>query len=104
MPAPYRRPLLAVSRAQTRASCEAEGLTWWDDPMNEDPAHARVRARRALGLPVLSVVASDDLDLEPDPPRERVVTRRESLLTNVQRVVEPDLQRSGSQRRGNTLR
>lgn len=44
----YRRPLLGVSREQTRASCVAEGLTWWDDPMNEDPAFTRVRARRAL--------------------------------------------------------
>jgi tRNA(Ile)-lysidine synthase len=44
----YRRPLLDVTREQTRASCAAEGLTWWDDPMNEDPAFTRVRARRAL--------------------------------------------------------
>jgi tRNA(Ile)-lysidine synthase len=44
----FRRPLLAVSRDQTRASCAAEALTWWDDPMNEDPAFTRVRARRAL--------------------------------------------------------
>ncbi len=45
---PYRRPLLAVTREQTRAACTAEGLAWWEDPMNEDPAFARVRARRAL--------------------------------------------------------
>ncbi len=44
----YHRPLLGVTREQTRAACTAEGLTWWDDPMNEDPAFARVRARRAL--------------------------------------------------------
>ena len=44
----FRRPLLAVTRAQTRSSCAAEGLTWWDDPMNDDPAFTRVRARRAL--------------------------------------------------------
>ncbi|PKW26483.1 tRNA lysidine(34) synthetase TilS [Phycicoccus duodecadis] len=44
----YRRPLLGVTREQTRAACTAEGLSWWDDPMNEDPAFARVRARRAL--------------------------------------------------------
>jgi tRNA(Ile)-lysidine synthase len=44
----FRRPLLGVTREQTRASCEAEGLTWWDDPMNEDTAYLRVRARRAL--------------------------------------------------------
>ncbi|MGL5819857.1 MAG: tRNA lysidine(34) synthetase TilS [Phycicoccus sp.] len=44
----YRRPLLQVTRAQTRAACAAAGLTPWDDPMNTDPAYARVRARRAL--------------------------------------------------------
>ncbi|MGO4343240.1 tRNA lysidine(34) synthetase TilS [Pedococcus sp. 2YAF34] len=42
------RPLLGVTREQTRASCRAEGLQWWEDPMNEDPAYTRVRARRAL--------------------------------------------------------
>jgi tRNA(Ile)-lysidine synthase len=44
----FRRPLLGVTREQTRSSCAAEGLHWWDDPMNEDPAFTRVRARRAL--------------------------------------------------------
>ncbi len=44
----YRRPLLELGRDRTRAACEAEGLSWWDDPMNEDPAFARVRARRAV--------------------------------------------------------
>lgn len=43
-----RRPLLGIGRAQTRAFCEAAGLPWWDDPMNEDPAFTRVRARRAI--------------------------------------------------------
>lgn len=44
----FRRPLLSISRAQCRASAAAQGLTWWDDPMNEDPTFARVRARRAV--------------------------------------------------------
>lgn len=44
----YRRPLLGISRAQTEAACLAEDLAWWDDPMNDDPAFTRVRARRAL--------------------------------------------------------
>ncbi len=44
----YRRPLLGTTREQTRAACAAEGITWWDDPMNEDEAVTRVRARRAL--------------------------------------------------------
>ncbi len=42
------RPLLGVTREQTRASCEAQGLPVWDDPMNEDPEFARVRVRRLL--------------------------------------------------------
>ena len=44
----FRRPLLGVTREQTRASCAAEELAWWDDPMNDDPTFTRVRARRAL--------------------------------------------------------
>lgn len=43
------RPFLAdISRRQTRAACEAQGLSWWDDPHNEDPRFTRVRVRRAL--------------------------------------------------------
>jgi len=42
---PYRRPLLGVSREETRAACAAEGLVPWEDPHNADPAYARVRVR-----------------------------------------------------------
>ncbi len=48
----YRRPLLAVSRAQTRAACQALHLTVWDDPHNTDTAFARVRVRTEA-LPML---------------------------------------------------
>ena len=48
----YRRPLLDVSRAETRAACEAEGLDPWSDPHNDDPAFARSRVRHRV-LPVL---------------------------------------------------
>ncbi|MEO6019031.1 MAG: tRNA lysidine(34) synthetase TilS [Knoellia sp.] len=44
----YRRPLLQVSRGECRESLTSEGVQWWDDPMNDDPAFARVRARRAV--------------------------------------------------------
>ncbi|WP_353952664.1 tRNA lysidine(34) synthetase TilS [Knoellia sp. S7-12] len=44
----YRRPLLGVTRAECRESLDAEGVQWWDDPMNDDPAFTRVRARRAV--------------------------------------------------------
>ena len=42
------RPLLGLTRVQTRASARAQGLTIWDDPMNTDPRFARVRARTVL--------------------------------------------------------
>ncbi|MFN8075011.1 MAG: tRNA lysidine(34) synthetase TilS [Kineosporiaceae bacterium] len=46
---PYRRPLLALPRASTRAACEALGLTPWEDPSNTDPDLTRARVRSALG-------------------------------------------------------
>jgi tRNA(Ile)-lysidine synthase len=42
------RPLLGVSRAQTRAACAAANLEPWDDPQNADPGFARARVRRRL--------------------------------------------------------
>jgi tRNA(Ile)-lysidine synthase len=44
----FRRPLLGVTRRECRQALDDEDLHWWDDPMNEDPAFTRVRARRAL--------------------------------------------------------
>lgn len=46
------RPLLEVSREQTRAACTALGLEPWVDPHNADPAYARARVRAEV-LPVL---------------------------------------------------
>jgi len=48
----YRRPLLAITRADTEAACVAEDLDIWRDPHNTDPAFARVRVRARV-LPVL---------------------------------------------------
>lgn len=42
------RPLLGLDRALTEASCRAQGIAVWDDPMNADAAFARVRARTLL--------------------------------------------------------
>jgi tRNA(Ile)-lysidine synthase len=42
------RPLLALSRRQTRDACAALGLDPWSDPHNHDPAYARTRARTVL--------------------------------------------------------
>jgi tRNA(Ile)-lysidine synthase len=49
---PYRRPLLELTRAQTRQACAALALPVWHDPANDDLRFARVRVRRNV-LPVL---------------------------------------------------
>jgi tRNA(Ile)-lysidine synthase len=48
----YHRPLLDVTRADTVTACQVEGIDYWNDPHNDDPAYARVRVRRTV-LPVL---------------------------------------------------
>lgn len=46
----FRRPLLAVGRAELRAYLTALGQRWVDDPTNDDPGYGRVAARKALAL------------------------------------------------------
>ncbi|GAB3149385.1 tRNA lysidine(34) synthetase TilS [Micromonospora sonneratiae] len=73
------RPLLEVSREQTRKACAALGLTPWEDPHNTDPSYTRARVRadvlpvlvRALGAGVVDnlartakLVASDNAALD----------------------------------------
>lgn len=48
----YRRPLLDLPRATTRAACAALRLTPWEDPANADPRHSRARVRHTV-LPLL---------------------------------------------------
>ena len=44
----WARPLLGISRAALRQVLVAAGLTWAEDPSNDDRHFARVRARQAL--------------------------------------------------------
>ncbi len=46
------RPLLDVSRDDTVTACQVEGIEFWEDPHNADPAYTRVRVRRTV-LPML---------------------------------------------------
>ena len=48
----FVRPLLDVPRADTVTACQVEGIAFWEDPHNVDPAYTRVRVRRTV-LPVL---------------------------------------------------
>ncbi len=49
------RPLLSVTRADTRAHCEARGLPWREDTTNAGDAFARGRVRHGL-LPALEAI------------------------------------------------
>jgi len=42
------RPLLEVTRAELRQYLQSRGISWSEDPSNEDPRFERVRVRRAL--------------------------------------------------------
>lgn len=44
----FRRPFLMQSREELRAYLIHHGLTWRDDPSNENTRYTRVKARRAL--------------------------------------------------------
>jgi tRNA(Ile)-lysidine synthase len=43
------RPLLDISRKQTRQACTVLGLPTWQDPHNTDPTYRRTHARALLG-------------------------------------------------------
>jgi len=72
------RPLLGVTRTQTAAHCQARGLTWRDDPTNEDPAFARARVRGGL-LPALGAI---------HPAAEANVVRTAGLLREEAAVLD----------------
>jgi tRNA(Ile)-lysidine synthase len=64
------RPLLGMTRAETRAYCREHGLAWRDDPTNADTSFTRARVRHEL-LPLLERVA---------PGAERTIAETARLL------------------------
>jgi tRNA(Ile)-lysidine synthase len=72
------RPLLEASREETRAYCRDRGLTWHDDPTNEDPRFARSRLRHEV-LPVLRALS---------PAAERTIAETSFLLRDERLVIE----------------
>ena len=49
------RPLLGITREQTREYCEARGLRWREDASNDSDAYARGRVRHGLGAALRAV-------------------------------------------------
>ncbi len=54
-----RHPILRLRRSETRALCDAAGLTFVDDPTNDDPRFRRNRVRHEL-LPLLADIGDRD--------------------------------------------
>jgi tRNA(Ile)-lysidine synthase len=72
------RPLLEATREETRAYCREHGLTWRDDPTNEDPRFARSRLRHEV-LPVLRALSA---------ATERTIAETSFLLRDERLVLE----------------
>lgn len=104
----YRRPLLNVRRATTRAACAALDLPVWDDPHNTSPRFARARVRHevmpvleaALGPGVAEALArtagqlradADFLDVLAEMEAERACAGRTTLLTEHLAALPPAL-------------
>jgi tRNA(Ile)-lysidine synthase len=64
------RPLLGMTRVETRAYCREHGLEWREDPTNADQSFTRARVRHEL-LPLLERVA---------PGAERTIAETARLL------------------------
>ncbi len=73
------RPLLTVTRDETRAWCRRHGVAFVDDPANDDPRYARSRVRHGL-VPALRAV---------HPDAERAVTRFAELMDDERAVLRP---------------
>ena len=72
------RPLLGVTREETRAYCRSRGLDWREDPSNEDPRFARARVRGEL-LPALRNLS---------PAAERTIAETARLLRDEAEVLD----------------
>src|SRR3954464_7104726 len=64
------RPLLGMTREETRAYCREHGLAWREDPTNADTSFTRARVRHEL-LPLLERIA---------PGAERTIAETARLL------------------------
>ena len=72
------RPLLTVSREDTRAYCRDRGLDWREDAANDDPRFARARIRHEV-MPVLRDI---------NPRAEETIVETAELLRDEAEVLE----------------
>ena len=80
----WLRPLLGCTREALRDELRSRGLTWSDDPSNEDEKYSRVRVRK-----LLSALAPLGLDAEKlADTAARMASAREALEIETRRQAE----------------
>ncbi|SDX65530.1 tRNA(Ile)-lysidine synthase [Ruegeria halocynthiae] len=88
------RPMLALSRAQLRTYLTAQGISWIDDPSNQDQRFDRIKARRALsGLDQIGITA-ETLSRVADnlaQAREALAQYTQDSAARLMRVMDGDL-------------
>ncbi|MFL5894827.1 MAG: tRNA lysidine(34) synthetase TilS [Thermoleophilaceae bacterium] len=72
------RPLLEATREETHDYCRSKGISWREDPTNEDPRFARARLRHEV-LPVLRALS---------PAAERIIAETSFLLRDERQALE----------------
>jgi tRNA(Ile)-lysidine synthase len=80
------RPLLGVTREETREYCRSRGLEWRDDPSNDDLVFARARVRHEV-VPALR---------ELNPALERTVADTIEQLRDEAAVLDDAVRTAGS--------
>jgi tRNA(Ile)-lysidine synthase len=84
---PEGHPILGLRRSETRALCEAEGITPFEDPTNSDPTFRRNRVRAEL-LPLIDRVA--EREVVPIVARQADLLREEAaLLDELAGAIDP---------------
>ena len=84
---PFARPLLAVTRSQTRELATLAGLPWMDDPVNDSPDPLRNRIRRRL-LPDLEAAYNPRLRRSLATTARLMALDVEHLEANLQAPIE----------------
>ncbi|MDQ6928431.1 MAG: tRNA lysidine(34) synthetase TilS [Actinomycetota bacterium] len=72
-------PILGLRRRETRALCEDQGITPFEDPSNADPAFRRNRVRAEL-IPLLDQIAERDVAV--------VLARQAALLRDESQLLD----------------
>jgi tRNA(Ile)-lysidine synthase len=79
------RPLLGLSRARLRATLDARGIAWFEDPSNQSPVFERTRVRTSLRALEAVGLTQDKLALSA----RRLQRARAALECSVEEFCDP---------------